>query len=96
MAALAEGSAGIVVLDRTPFYAEAGGQIGDRGEIRVGDAAFRVEDTTRGGGQHLHHGRVEAGALRVGDAARAVIDVPRRRAIALNHSATHLLHAALT
>ena len=93
--ALAEGSVGIVVLDRTPFYAEAGGQIGDRGEIRVGDAAFRVEDTTRGGGQHLHHGRVEAGALRVGDAARAVIDVPRRRAIALNHSATHLLHAAL-
>ncbi len=93
--ALGAGEAGIVVLDATPFYAEAGGQVGDRGEIAGDGATFRVEDTTKGGAQHLHHGRVERGELRAGDRVRAAVDAPRRADIALNHSATHLLHAAL-
>ena len=94
---LRPGSGGVVVLDETPFYAEAGGQVGDRGEIRGdgGDVRFEVEDTTRGGDQHLHHGRVVSGVLHRGDAVVATIDGGRRRDIALNHSATHLLHAAL-
>ena len=93
--ALAEGQAGIVVLNATPFYAEAGGQIGDRGTFRNDTAVFQVEDTTKGGDQHLHHGRVSRGPLRKGDRITATIDAKRRHAIALNHSATHLLHAAL-
>ena len=93
---LDEGDAGIVVLDATPFYAEAGGQIGDRGTIRTSAGArFQVEDTTKAGDQHLHHGRLAAGALAKGDTVRASIDAERRGDIALNHSATHLLHAAL-
>ena len=94
-ASLAEGRAGIVVLDATPFYAEAGGQIGDSGTIRSADAAFHVEYTTKSGAQHLHHGRVSHGVLRQGDRVTARIDAARRRDIAVNHSATHLLHAAL-
>ncbi|MXY56714.1 MAG: alanine--tRNA ligase [Gammaproteobacteria bacterium] len=95
--ALEAGESGVVLLDQTPFYAEAGGQVGDRGEIRSerGDARFEVEDTTRGGDQHLHHGRVSTGALRRGDTVFATIDGERRQDIVLNHSATHLLHAAL-
>ena len=94
---LEEGKGGVVLLDETPFYAQAGGQIGDRGQIRAvdGDACFAVEDTTRGGDQHLHLGRVGKGALHRGDAVVAAIDNARRREIVLNHSATHLLHAAL-
>ena len=94
---LRAGSTGVVLLDETPFYAEAGGQVGDCGEIRAleGGNRFVVADTTRGGDQHLHHGRVEEGALCRGDAVVAAIDVPRRQDIILNHSATHLLHAAL-
>ena len=93
---LAEGRPGIVLLDTTPFYAEAGGQVGDRGELRIGDAVvFEVADTTRGGGQHLHHGVVRRGTLRAGDGVVASVDVSRRSDTALNHSATHLLHAAL-
>ena len=94
---LRAGSTGVVLLDETPFYAEAGGQVGDCGEIRAleGGNRFVVADTTRGGDQHLHHGRVEEGALCRGDAVVAAIDVPRRQDIVLNHSATHLLHAAL-
>ena len=87
---------GVVLLDETPFYAEAGGQVGDTGEIRAeGGGRFEVEDTTRGGDQYLHHGRVLAGALRRGDTVVAAIDSDRRQEIVLNHSATHLLHAAL-
>ena len=91
---------GIVVLNATPFYAEAGGQIGDAGAIETapqGAAAtcFDVRDTTRGGGQHLHHGQVRRGVLRKGDRVRAGVDSARRSDIARNHSATHLLHAAL-
>ena len=93
---LADGSTGIVVLDETPFYAEAGGQVGDRGWIKGTDgAAFCVADTTKGGSQHLHRGKVATGVLRKGDRVVASIDAQRRRATALNHSATHLLHAAL-
>ena len=90
------GEAGIVVLDATPFYAEAGGQVGDRGTIRNrSGAVFQVENTTKAGDQHLHHGRVVAGALRADDDVNAGIDAARRGDIAINHSATHLLHAAL-
>ena len=93
---LGEGASGVVLLDETPFYAEAGGQVGDTGEIRAdGGARFEVEDTTRGGDQHLHHGRILTGALRLGDTVVASVDRERRQATVLNHSATHLLHAAL-
>ena len=93
---LQAGASGVVLLDETPFYAEAGGQVGDRGEIRSeAGVRFDVEDTTRGGDQHLHHGRVLTGALARGDAVVAAIDGERRQDIVLNHSATHLLHAAL-
>ena len=94
--ALEEGQSGVVVLDITPFYAEAGGQVGDRGELRGADnALFRVADTTKGGDQHLHHGTVQRGTLRRGDRVVAAVDAPRRAETVLNHSATHLLHAAL-
>ena len=94
--ALEEGQSGVVVLDTTPFYAEAGGQVGDRGELRGADnALFQVADTTKGGDQHLHHGTVERGVLRKGDRIVADVDAPRRQETVLNHSATHLLHAAL-
>ena len=93
---LVAGDGGIVVLDATPFYAEAGGQVGDSGTIHgEHGAVFQVEDTTKGGGQHLHHGRVLAGAFEAEHGVRAGIDAARRSDIALNHSATHLLHAAL-
>ena len=92
---LAAGQDGVVVLDATPFYAEAGGQVGDRGELASDEAAFAVRDTTKGGGQHLHHGTVQRGTLRRGAAVTATVDAERRRDIARNHSATHLLHAAL-
>ena len=94
--ALEEGESGVVLLDTTPFYAEAGGQVGDHGELRGADGAlFRVEDTTKGGGQHLHHGTVTRGTLRRDDRVVAEVDAPRRGETVLNHSATHLLHAAL-
>jgi alanyl-tRNA synthetase len=85
-----------VVLDRTPFYAESGGQVGDSGELQSASGArFRVEDTLKRGASHVHLGELQSGVLRVGDAVRARVDVERRDAIRLNHSATHLLHAAL-
>ena len=92
---------GIAVLDATPFYAEAGGQVGDAGLLEsVADdgriiGVFEVRDTTKGGDQHLHHGRIVDGALRNGAKVRARIDRDRRQAVTRNHSATHLLHAAL-
>ncbi|MDE0420832.1 MAG: alanine--tRNA ligase [Gammaproteobacteria bacterium] len=97
VATLGRGATGIVLLDETPFYAEAGGQVGDRGVIgsRDGGVRFEVDDTTRGGDQHLHHGRLVAGTLRSGDHVVAAIDGERRGETVLNHSATHLLHAAL-
>ena len=93
--ALEAGAPGAVVLDQTPFYAESGGQIGDQGELRGSAAVFAVEDTRKAGAQHLHLGTLSGGALALGDRLDAHIDTIRRQAIALNHSATHLLHAAL-
>jgi len=92
---LSVGQDGVVVLDRTPFYAEAGGQVGDTGTLKAGDAEFVVVDTTLSGRQHLHRGALRKGQLRVGAAVVASVESERRRLTALNHSATHLLHAAL-
>ena len=86
---------GYVVLDRTSFYAESGGQVGDTGVIAENGVRFAVADTTRGGGQHLHRGTMEEGAFTVGQRVTATVDGGRRRNIVRNHSATHLLHAAL-
>ena len=88
-------ASGLVVLDRTPFYAEAGGQVGDTGEISADGVRFSVADTTRGGGQHLHRGDLAEGALHVGQEVHAAVDGARRGDVVLNHSATHLLHQAL-
>ena len=94
--ALADGEEGTLILERTPFYAESGGQVGDRGELLFGDARFDVTDTIKLAGTfHGHVGKLAGGALRVGDAVGASVDNARRQAIVLNHSATHLLHAAL-
>jgi alanyl-tRNA synthetase len=93
---LAEGETGIVVLDRTPFYAESGGQVGDQGHLLADGADFLVEDTRKqGDGVHAHQGLMREGSLRVGDRVKARVDSAKRHATALNHSATHLLHAAL-
>jgi alanyl-tRNA synthetase len=90
------GQQGEVILDRTVFYAESGGQVGDTGEIRgVEQGRFTVQDTQKRGSAHSHVGRVIDGNLHVGDSVLARIDGERRAAIRLNHSATHLLHAAL-
>ncbi|WP_455235348.1 alanine--tRNA ligase [Thiogranum longum] len=95
--ALEAGEQGIVILEHTPFYAESGGQVGDRGVLRVNDSAeFRVIDTQKqGDGVIAHIGELVRGGIRMGDRVEALIDVQRREATRLNHSATHLLHAAL-
>jgi alanyl-tRNA synthetase len=93
--ALHVGQEGQVVLDHSPFYAESGGQQGDTGVLIGGAAKFIVKDTQKIGGAHAHVGLLEAGELRVGDRLDARVDGQRRTALALNHSATHLLHAAL-
>jgi len=92
---LQAGEEGIVVLDHTPFYAESGGQVGDTGELSGDGVRFAVADTQKRGEAHLHVGRMEQGTLEVGGELRARVDAERRAAIVLNHSATHLLHAAL-
>ncbi|MEO7206704.1 MAG: alanine--tRNA ligase [Steroidobacteraceae bacterium] len=92
---LRPGQEGQVVLDHTPFYAESGGQIGDTGILLGTSARFTVRDTQKIGASFSHVGVVEKGELRIGDAVDAQVDQERRKAIALNHSATHLLHAAL-
>ena len=92
---LTEGEEGVVVLDQTPFYAESGGQVGDCGTLSGAGVRFDVRDTTKAGGAHLHHGIVAQGSLSVGAAVKAEVDASVRQATALNHSATHLLHAAL-
>jgi len=92
---LGEGEEGVVVLDQTPFYAESGGQVGDSGFLEAAGVRFDVRDTTKAGGAHLHHGVVAQGSLTVGAAVKAEVDASVRQATALNHSATHLLHAAL-
>jgi alanyl-tRNA synthetase len=93
--ALRPGQEGQVVLDHTPFYAESGGQIGDAGGLAGATARFTVRDTQKIGASFAHVGVLDAGELRVGDVVEAHVDRERRIAIALNHSATHLLHAAL-
>ncbi|MGH8256280.1 MAG: alanine--tRNA ligase, partial [Steroidobacteraceae bacterium] len=94
--AIGPGERAEVVLDRTPFYAESGGQVGDSGELRgAGGAVFAVEDTHKRAAAFAHVGQLIAGRLAVGETVVARIDVQRREAIRLNHSATHLLHAAL-
>ena len=90
------GVEGIVVLDRTPFYAEMGGQVADHGTITLGDAVFTVHDVQKNkGGKYMHYGKLTGGILKVGDTVTAAIDVERRQAIRRAHSATHLLDAAL-
>jgi alanyl-tRNA synthetase len=92
---LAEGEEGVVILDKTPFYAESGGQVGDRGYLQSNAGRFDVRDTTKTGGAFLHHGVVVLGGLTVGQALTATVDAQMQQATSLNHSATHLLHAAL-
>ncbi|WP_028635512.1 alanine--tRNA ligase [Pseudomonas parafulva] len=92
---LGEGEQGVVVLDRTPFYAESGGQVGDSGFLQAGVARFDVRDTTKTGGAFLHHGVVASGALVIGSPVQAKVDEQVQHATSLNHSATHLLHEAL-
>ena len=84
-----------VVLDRTPFYAEAGGQVGDVGVLEASKSRFKVNDTKKLGDAHVHIGRLESGSLAIGDKLTAKVDGATRQATVLNHSATHLLHAAL-
>ena len=97
--ALHKGEEGVVVLDNTPFYAESGGQVGDRGEITGEHGVFRVHDTQKSGSLdkpvHKHVGIVADGYCRAGDTVRAQVDAARRAAVVRNHTATHLLHAAL-
>jgi alanyl-tRNA synthetase len=92
---LGVGDDGAVILSSTPFYAESGGQIGDTGTIAAGDHSFTVVDTQKTNKAIVHYGSVQAGELSVGDAVEAHVDAERRQAIRLNHSATHLMHAAL-
>ncbi|MBT8084469.1 MAG: alanine--tRNA ligase [Woeseia sp.] len=92
---LGEGQGGTVVLDKTPFYAESGGQIGDTGTLTTKSARFEVSDTQKSGNANLHVGKVSNGTLKLGERVTAAVDAARRRAIVRNHSATHLMHAAL-
>ncbi len=93
---IGEGSSAIVVLDKTPFYGEGGGQVGDSGVITAGDAVFTVDNTTKTtGGVFTHLGKLEGGSLSVGNNVRATINVSRRNAIKRNHTAAHLLQAGL-
>jgi alanyl-tRNA synthetase len=89
------GQEGQVVLDHTPFYAESGGQMGDTGTLIGATSHFTVRDTRKIGASFAHVGVLDSGELRIGDEVSAEVDADRRQAIALNHSATHLLHAAL-
>ena len=86
---------GVVILDRTPFYGESGGQVGDCGRLTAADGAADVTDTTKTQGHHLHHVTVTVGSIKVGDTVDAQIDATLRNKTRLNHSATHLLHEAL-
>ena len=94
---LRKGDSGVVITNQTPFYGEAGGQVGDRGQIRTAKGAdFRVDDTQKKLGDLIcHHGEVERGPLRVGDQVLLEVDHQRRAATRRSHSATHLLHQAL-
>lgn len=94
--ALNAGDKGSIILDRTPFYAESGGQVGDQGMLRINqDTFFRVLDTIKQGHMHMHLGKLEKGKLNINDEVIAEIDVKRRAATVLNHTATHILHMVL-
>ena len=95
VASLAVGEEGAVILSATPFYAESGGQIGDKGILVSDGKLFNVADTQKSGKANVHYGTVEQGELKVGDDMDAIVDADRRQAIRLNHSATHLMHAAM-
>lgn len=95
VAALSAGDSAIIVLDNTPFYAESGGQCGDTGVLKTDAGIFHVQDTHKLGNAIAHHGVLAEGVLAQGDHVAAMVDEQRRIAISLNHSATHLLHAAL-
>ena len=91
------GESGILVLDKTPFYAEMGGQVADHGTITLGERCFQVTDVQKDkGGKYLHHGKMLKGSLKVDDVVEAAIDTDRRKAVMRAHSATHLLQKALT
>ncbi|HHQ4534030.1 TPA: alanine--tRNA ligase [Aeromonas veronii] len=92
---LIAGDEAVIVLEETPFYAESGGQIGDSGTLKVDDGIFAVTDTLKAGKAIIHKGYMELGTLEKDAEVEAVVDGDRRQAIALNHSVTHLLHAAL-
>ena len=92
---LIAGDEAVIVLEQTPFYAESGGQVGDSGTLKVDDGIFAVTDTVKAGKAIIHKGYMELGTLEKGAEVEAVVDGDRRQAIALNHSVTHLLHAAL-
>jgi len=93
---LKAGEKGAVVLDRTPFYAESGGQVGDQGMLYIDNAAlFKVHDTIKQGHMHLHLGKLEKGSLSINDQVNAEVDAKRRAATVLNHTATHILHLIL-
>lgn len=92
---LAAGEKGVVVLENTAFYAESGGQVGDSGVLRWDKGLFAVTDCTKEGKHHLHHGEVAEGVLQLDAVVVTEVDAAKRQATALNHSATHLLHAAL-
>ncbi len=89
------GDEGEVVLERTPFYAESGGQVGDTGELTAGGARFAVSDTRKRGAAFAHIGKLAGAPLKLGDTVAAQIDDARRDRTRRNHTATHLLHAAL-
>lgn len=89
------GQEAVVILDQTPLYAESGGQVGDKGELKGAGFSFAVSDTQKYGQAIGHIGKVASGSLKVGDAVQADVDEARRQRIRLNHSATHLMHAAL-
>lgn len=94
--ALNAGEKGSVVLDRTPFYAESGGQVGDQGLLRINQTTyFKVHDTIKQGHMHLHLGKCDKGSLKIGDTVDAEVDAKRRAATVINHTATHLLHMVL-
>ncbi|EKO3606877.1 alanine--tRNA ligase [Vibrio metschnikovii] len=95
VSALSAGDKAIVVLETTPFYAESGGQCGDAGLLRTASGVFKVDDTQKLGNAIAHYGVMQEGVLANSDHVEALVDEKRRNAISLNHSATHLLHAAL-
>lgn len=92
---IAQGNEGILILDQTPFYAESGGQVGDTGKIVSGENEFLVEETIKSGRVFLHKGRAFRGEFKKAQKVSACVDKERRRAIERNHTATHMLQAAL-